>query len=489
MPSPSRFRVPATLSTAAQTPPTPALTPSASRLGWSGMGLAALCLAFFMVILDTTIVNVALPTIQTSLHGTVTSLQWVVDGFTLPLAGLLLAAGSVADRWGSRRIFRLGLLAFTVGSGFCALAPDIGLLVSSRLFQGVGAAMILPASLALIAGGIPDAGRRARALGIWAATAGIATAVGPLVGGTLVALAGWRAIFVVNLPVGVFAWWLSGRFLTETRTRRAPLDLPGQLLGASALALVTLALVEAGSWSWTSRQVLGLGLAGMVLGGVFVTVERRVRTPMLPRRLFQTPAFTIANVVGFALNFGIYGQVFVLSLYFQQIRGFTALDTGVALLPFAVMTVIGPVFVGRVVGRVGTRLPMVVGQVLAGGGSGVLALAGPHTSYGNLVWGLVALGMGMALTMPSMTAAAVQVAPQDIAGVASGLLNTARQIGGAIGVAVLGSLVAQHFMEGMHVGLTIVAGVFFAGAMTAARYATASHDAGPQALEDREDQA
>ena len=434
--------------------------------------LTTLSLAFFMVILDTTIVNVALPTIERSLGATVTGLQWVVDGFTLVFAALLLSAGALGDRWGSRRVFIWGLMIFTAGSGLAAGSPVITWLVGARLVQGLGAAMVLPASLALIAVGFPDPQHRARALGVWAAVAGIATALGPVVGGLLIAVAGWRAIFLVNLPIGVLGLLLARRSLTETPRHARPIDLPGQITATVGLVLVTLALVNAGSDGWASPQVIGTGLLGLGFGALFLVVERRTRVPILPAPLFARPTFSAANLVGGILNFGIYGQVFVLSLYFQHQRGLSALTTGLALLPFASMTMIGPVFVGRLVARVGPWRPMVLGQLLMAVGTIALALSHAETPYADLIGGLVALGVGMALTMPSMTAAAVQAAPVQYAGVASGMLNTARQIGGALGVAVLGSFLADsaRFMRGLHLGLALVAAVFLAGTWVAARY-------------------
>jgi DHA2 family methylenomycin A resistance protein-like MFS transporter len=432
-----------------------------------------LCVAFFMVILDTTIVNVALPAMGAGLHSTVTGLQWVVDGYTLVFAALLLAGGSACDRLGGRRVLAVGLAAFTAGSALCAFAPGLTLLVAARLLQGAGAAAVLPASLALIAAGFPGRRARARAIGVWAAVGGAATATGPVAGGLMVQLAGWRAIFLVNVPIGAAGLAMARRYLPETVRRPRPFDLPGQALAAGCLALVTFALVEAGSLGWASSLVLGCGALAVVLGAAFIVAERRAAFPMLPRQLLASPAFSAANAVGLILNFGIYGQVFVLSLYFQQARGDTALATGLALLPFAGMTVAGPAAVGRLTAKVGPRPPMVAGQLLAAAGSGVLALAGSSTSYGILAGGLACLGAGMALTMPSMTAAVVQATPAELAGVASGVLSTARQVGGAVGVAILGSLVAgpARLVTGMHAGLWIVAAAFAVGAAVALRHA------------------
>jgi DHA2 family methylenomycin A resistance protein-like MFS transporter len=440
--------------------------PSAAR------ALPTLCPALFMVILDTTIVNVALPAVGASLHSTVTGLQWVVDGYTLVFAALLLACGSACDRLGGRTVFVVGLATFTSGSALCAIAPSLSLLVGARLVQGMGAAMLLPASLAVLAASFPDPRAKARAIGIWAAVGGAAMAVGPVVGGALVDIAGWRSIFLVNLPTGAVALVMAFRHLAETPRRAKRFDLVGQSLAAAALALLTLALVEAGSLGWTSPIVLGPGGVALGLGVGFGLYESRAKNPMLPGRLLASPNFAASNVVGLVLNFGIYGQLFVLSLYFQRARGYSPLATGVALLPFALMTVAGPIAVGRLTARVGPRRPMIVGQLLAAAGSAVLAIAGAHSAYVWMVGGLVALGIGMALTMPSMTTAVVQSAPRELAGVASGVLNTARQVGGAIGVALLGSLVADRhqFVPGMHVGLVIVACAFAAGAWIAYRH-------------------
>ena len=452
--------------------------PNAGEDGGSSEALATarslvvLCAAFFMVILDTTIVNVALPSIGAGLRSPVTGLQWVVDAYTLVFAVLLLGAGWGCDRLGARRVFLVGLGAFTAGSGLCALAPGIHLLVGARVVQGAGAALVLPASLAVIASVFSDPKARARAIGVWAAVAGAATALGPVAGGLLVDLAGWRSIFLVNLPIGVAALAMGRRQLCETQRRPGGFDPGGQALAAGALALVTFGLIEAGSAGWASTVVIAAVGVGIALGGAFVALESRVAHPMLPTGLFHSPVFSAANVVGLVLNFGIYGQVFVLSLYFQRARGYSPLATGLALLPFAAMTVAGPVGVGRLTAKVGARLPMVAGQLFAAAGSALLAMAGAHTPYGSLAPGLVALGTGMALVMPSMTAAVVQAAPGGQAGVASGVLNTARQVGGAIGVALLGSLVAGagHLVSGMHLGLGVVAVVFALGALVAWRY-------------------
>src|SRR5579875_50476 len=376
------------------------------RRGASARGLlATLCVGFFMVILDTTIVNVAVPAIQAGLRGSVTDLQWVVNGYTLVLAALLLSAGSLCDRVGARPTFMVGLGAFGVGSALCAGATTLGLLIAARLLEGLGASLLLPAALALIAHSFPEPRERARAVGVWAAVGGAATALGPVVGGLLIQLVGWRSIFAVNVPIGVVGLFMAMRFLPHTSPQARRFDLLGQLLGIAALGLLTAALTEVGALGWRSAPIVAAVVLAVIASIGFIATERRAAAPMLPLGLFSSRTFSAATASGLLLNFGIYGQVFVLSLYFQHIRQLSAFATGVALLPFAGMTVFGPVLVGRLTARVGSRPPMVVGQALAALGTGVLAASEPHTGYLRLATGLVMLGSGFALTTPSLRAA------------------------------------------------------------------------------------
>lgn len=427
---------------------------------------AAVCLGFFAVILDTTIVNVALPAIGASFDTTVTSLQWVVNGYNIVFAALLLACGAMADRQGGKRAFTIGTAVFIVGSLGCGLAQDLPALLCARVVQGCGAALLMPASLALVAHIYPAPAARTKALAIWAACAGAATATGPVLGGLLVDTAGWRSIFLVNLPVGLIAIALLHGY-SETAVRKRGLDLWGQSLGIVLLAAVAYGITEAGPHGWTSAFTVVPLAVGIAAAVAFVATERRVASPLLPPGLLSHRGFSVPTGVGLLLNFGIYGQVFVLSLYFQQARHYSALMTGLMLLPFAGVTLVGPPMTGRLTTRFGTRPLMICGQFLAAAGSGALALAGLHTSYLLIAPGLFVLGLGMAATMPSMTVAVMQAAPREFAGIASGVLTAARQVGGVLGVALLGTLIADTvpFSSAMHRALTIVTCTFLIGAV------------------------
>lgn len=426
---------------------------------------AAVCLGFFAVILDTTIVNVALPAIGSSFHTTTTNLQWVVNGYNIVFAALLLTCGALSDRRGGKRAFGYGTAVFVAGSLACGFAPAFLVLVSGRVIQGLGAALLMPASLTLITHAYPEPAKRTRAIAAWAACAGAATATGPVLGGILVDWVGWRAIFLVNLPVGVVAISLLVRHAAETATTNRAVDLPGQILGIITLTALAFGLTESGPHGWTSPVTVGSLLAALIALALFIAVERRAASPMLPPGLFAHRSFSAANGVGLLLNFGIYGQVFVLSLYFQQLRHYSALATGLILLPFAGVTMVGPPVTGRLTARFGPRAVMIGGQVLAAAGTAILALAGPHTGYQQLVPGLFLLGLGFAATMPSLTAGVMLAAPKQYAGIASGVLNAARQVGGVLGVALLGSFIASmaHFTVGMHTALAIVTATFLTG--------------------------
>ncbi len=432
---------------------------------------AALCLGFFAVILDTTIVNVALPAIEGNLHGTVTDLQWVANGYTIALAALLLTCGTLSDRHGAKRAYGYGLSIFVFGSLACGLAPDLAILVAGRVVQGVGAALLMPASLALIIHAYPERAERTKAVAIWASFAGAGTAIGPVLGGFLVGTIGWRSIFFVNLPIGIVAISLLIANAIETPVVRRSVDVAGQMFGFAALGALAFALTEAGSYGWTSPLVAGSLGSAFLFGLALIVVERQASAPMLSPGLLRERTFMAASGVGFLLNFGIYGQVFVLSLYFQHVRHDSALTTGLLLLPFAAMTMLAPPLTGRLTNRFGPRIVMVFGQLLCAAGTAVLAVSSPDTDYLFLAPGLVGLGLGMAATMPSLTAAAILAAPRKYAGIASGVLNASRQVGGVLGVALLGTLVADptSFMAGMHIALTLVSAAFVMGAALASR--------------------
>jgi DHA2 family methylenomycin A resistance protein-like MFS transporter len=438
---------------------------SAGRQRTLTPSLVIVCLGYFLVIVDATAVNVALPSIGRELQGGVSGLQWVVDAYTLSFAGLLLAGGALAERAGGRRVFAAGLALFAAASAACGLAPSLALLVAARLIQGAGAALLVPSSLVLLQAAYPTRQARARAFGSWGAIAGIGAAGGPIIGGLLVSAWSWRAVFFLNLPFALAALALTPAFVPEPARRRRAVDLAGQLLGVAALALLAGALVEAGRAGWTAPAVLaGFALAAGA-GTGFAVAEHRGSDPMLPLGLLRRPAFRAGTLVGLLINLGFYGQLFVMSLYFQNIRGYSAAQTGLALLPQAALITVASALSGRLMARTGPRIPMLAGLLLGAAGLSGTAAVGAATPYGWLVLPMVAVGFGMAMTMPAATASVMEAAPASRGGVASGVVNAARQTGALLGVALLGTLLhpGAAFLAGLHIGLLIAGAAFLAG--------------------------
>jgi DHA2 family methylenomycin A resistance protein-like MFS transporter len=322
---------------------------------------------------------------------------------------------------------------------------------------------MVPTSLTLLSHAFPDAQARARAIGVWGGVAGIGAATGPVLGGFLVSALTWRSVFLVNVPVGALAFLLTWRFVTAIPQQpRRGLDLAAQITGIVALATLTLALIEGGSWGWSSLPIFA-SLAIFVLTTLaFIIIERRVSEPMLPPALFSIPTFSAANTVGLLLNFGFYGQLFCISLFFQQIRGFSPFIAGLALLPEAGVVPLSSWLSGRVTGRTGPRLPMIIGLILGSAGFFALALVDARTNYTLIAIILIAAGFGMSFTMPAMTAAVIGSAPRERSGIAAALLNAGRQVGSVLGVALLGSLVSKEstFVSGLHIALLISGAAF-----------------------------
>lgn len=346
----------------------------------------------------------------------------------------------------------------------------MAVLVGARLVQGVGAAMLVPSSLSLLRASYEQPSERARAVGVWGATAGTGAASGPVLGGLLVASISWRAVFVVNVPVGVAALLLARRHLPDAGERAGQgLDPPGQALGIVALTLVTFGLIEGGAAGWGSPLALIPLIAFVPAIVAFLLVERGVRQPMMPLSLFSSREFSGASFVGLAINLGFYGQLFAIVLYFRHVRSYSALEAGLALLPEGVFVAVASSVSGRITARVGPRLPMICGTALGALGFAGLIAAGHSTSYALLVPALVAAGFGMALTMPAATAAVIESAPASRSGIASGVLNAGRQAGGAIGVALLGTLIASgSFVPGLHVAMACLAAAFAMAAVVSA---------------------
>jgi EmrB/QacA subfamily drug resistance transporter len=402
--------------------------------------LAVVCAATAVLLLDVTVVNVALPAIEADLGATFSELQWVVDAYALTLAGVLLAVGALADRLGRRRAFVAGLGLFTLASLACAAAPSAPALDVARGVQGVGAAAMFATSLALLADTFSPA-RRGRALGIWGATSGAAIAAGPLVGGALVDALGWEAIFLLNLPIGLALGWAALARVPESRDPAAP---PPDWVGAVAFTLAAflaiLALIRGNAEGWGSTPIVGaLVASGLLLAG-FVWWELRARNPMLDPRLFRIPAFTGTAVVAFAQSVAIYPMFLFLAIYFQELLGYGPFDTGLRVLPITLaLFALAPIS-GRLTGRVSLRALLVAGLVLVGAGLLLMRGVTVESDWTRLVAGFVVGGAGIGVISPALAAAMVGVLPVERAGLASGINNTFRQVGIAAGIAGLGAI-------------------------------------------------
>ncbi|MGH3425080.1 MAG: MFS transporter, partial [Nocardioidaceae bacterium] len=430
--------------------------------------LAVMCVGYFLVLLDVTIVNVALPRIGAGLGTQVGGLQWVVDGYAITLASLLLAGGSVGDVRGHKRVVLVGLAVFAIASLGCALAPGITVLIVARVLQGVGAALLLPGTLAIISHAFPEGREQARAIGVWAGVGGSALPAGPVLGGALVQGIGWRAVFFVNVPIALVAGAVVLRVVRESRepaARRA--DPAGIALGGLALAATTFAFIR--SADGVDVVVAGAAATAVVLVPAFGVVERYRSEPMLPLELFGRPGFSSANAVAGAMNLGTLGLLFVLTLYLQTVQGRDPLAAGVALLPlFVPLGVLAPL-AGRVTARVGPRPPMVAGLTCAAVGAALLVRLRPDSAYATVLPAMLLWGIGMGLLTPAVVSAAIRSVPPDRAGLASGVNNTARQAGGAIGIAAYGALAGSPSSPG-----TFTSGLHLAGIATAVLWVAAA---------------
>ncbi|SDN76958.1 MFS transporter, DHA2 family, methylenomycin A resistance protein [Actinacidiphila guanduensis] len=422
--------------------------------GSPALALVAALLGFFVVSLDASIVSVALPAIGGELHGGLTALQWVVDGYTLALAALMLSTGALSDRVGAGRAFCGGVVLFTAASAACGLAPGLAVLVGARVVQGAAAAVVLPSSLALVRQAFPDAAGRGRAISLWAAGGSVAVALGPVAGGALTSAWSWRGIFFVNLPVGAVALLLAARTGRSPR-RRTPLDLPGQATAVVALAALTYAVIEGGRAGLLAGAVAAVAFAG------FLRIESRHPHPVVPLGLFGERALTVSLAAGAAVSFAFFGAFFALSLYFQQVRGESALTTGLLFLPMTMLISSVNVISGKAADRYGPRAPMAVGQAVAAGGLLLLLTAGAGTPSVLVALAMIPFGAGAAFAVPALTAAAMGAVAAERAGMAAGLLNACRQVAAGLSVAVFGSLVSGtphgFRLAGLHEGFAAAA--------------------------------
>ena len=407
--------------------------------------LAICCLSLFIVGLDATIVNVALPSIGRELHSSVSGLQWTIDAYSLVLASLLMLSGSTADRVGRRRTFQAGLAVFTLGSLLCSVAPGLGWLVAFRMLQAVGGSMLNPVAMSIITNTFTEPAERARAIGVWGGVFGLSMAMGPVLGGVLVDAVDWRGVFWVNIPVGIAALVLTALFVPESKAPRPRrLDPVGQLLVIVLLGSLTYAVIEGPTYGWGSARILSFLAAAAIALAVFLVYEPRHPEPLVDLRFFRSLPFSGATVTAVTAMAGLGGFLFLNTLYLQEVRGYRPLAAGLFLLPMAAaMAVCAPV-AGRMVARRGTRVPLLVaGAGLMAAGVLLTALTA-STSAGYLVLSYLVFGIGMGMVNAPITNSAVSGMPREQAGVAAGIASASRQVGQVLGVAVMGSVLTAN---------------------------------------------
>jgi DHA2 family methylenomycin A resistance protein-like MFS transporter len=424
--------------------------------------LAAAVLGFFVITLDAVVVNVALPSIRRDLGGGITGLQWVVDGYTLMFAALLLSAGALTDRVGARRAFGAGLAVFVVASVACGLTPSMSALVVARFVQGAAAAVMMPSSMALIGQAYSDPVQRARAVAVWAMGGAVASSSGPVVGG-LLTLVSWQLIFFINLPVGAVALILLSR-AERSPQRAVPFDWVGQVTAVLAMGGLTYGAIEAGAAGFTAPRVVIAFAMAVVALAAFVASQARGAHPMVPLDLFRSRNVSVAVAVGFAFIVGYYGLPFVMSLYLQQLRGLSSLATGVAFLPMMLIGAVLTPFSARIAERLGARVLVITGLILMTAGLVILGVVPSSTPVWVLAVLMVLVGLAGPLVMPPVTAVLLNSVLGHRTGAASGVFNTSRQVGGALAVAVFGALLTQPagFMPGLRTSLLLAAGVALA---------------------------
>jgi len=442
------------------------------RPGWT---FAIVSLALFMVVLDNLVVTTALPSIRADLGATIQSLEWTVNAYTLSYAVLLLTGAALGDRFGRRRMFLVGLALFTGASAAAALAPSTSALIAARAIQGIGAAIVTPLTLTLLADVFP-ADKRGLALGAWSGVSGLGVAFGPLVGGAVVDGISWHWIFWINVPIGAALLPLAARRLAESHGPSRSLDLAGLGLASTGLLGIVYGIVRGAELGWTSTPVLGSLIAGALLVAAFLAWEARAPHPMLPLRFFRSRGFAAVNGVSLAMYFGVFGSIFLLAQFFQVTQGYSPLEAGLRTLPWTIM----PMFVAPIAGmlsdRIGSRPLMAAGLTLQAGAIAWLAsVSSPTVPYGDLVIPFIMAGTGMALVFaPAANAVLGAVRPEE-AGQASGATNAIRELGGVLGVAVLASVFATHgsyaspaaYTDGMTSAIWVGAAVLAAGALVA----------------------
>ncbi|HEY4421456.1 MAG TPA: MFS transporter [Pseudonocardia sp.] len=446
--------------------------------------LVICCMGLFIVGLDNTIVNLALPSIGHELRASVSSLQWVIDAYTVVLASLLMLAGSTGDRIGRKRVFQTGLILFALGSLLCSIAPGIGLLIVFRMMQAVGGSMLNPVAMSIISNTFTERRERAKAIGVWGSVVGLSWALGPLLGGVLVDSIGWRSVFWINVPIGVAAVLLVARFVPESRAAKPrPLDPIGQLLVIALLATLTYAIIEAPGLGVTSPWIIGCVVVAVASAVAFVRYEQHTATPLLDMRFFASAPFSGATLIAVGSFAVMAGFLFLNALYLQEVRGLSPLHAGLLTLPMAFMTAVLAPVSGRIVGTHGPRIPLAVGGLAIAAGSFMLSLISAQSSVPEVVAAYTVFGIGFGFINAPITNAAVSGMPDSRAGVAAAVASTSRQVGATLGVAVLGSVVTARivgpvstgFVSAAHLGWLIMTGtgvaLFVIGLVTTGRWA------------------
>ena len=433
-------------------------------------GLYAICFGFFLVLLDTTALNVAAASMERDFGSTISGLQWVVNSYTIVFASLVLTAGAVGDRFGAKRLYQIGLALFTSMSLLCAMAPNVATLIGLRMIQGVGAAAMLPASLALLRHAFPDARARASAVAFWASIVSLGFAAGPALGGALTFYFGWRSIFLINVPAGVVALLLIRFFVNETAVTKARrVDWVGQGAAVLSLSALTYALIEAGRLGWTAPRILtAFGLAAL-LAIVLAVVDRRSPSPVLPRHLFANRSFSACVAAAVVMGFGMYGTLFIESIRLQNALHLSALATGLMILPFTGAPTITTRAIDRLAAGMHFKPRLVIGHVIAVAGAAAMTASLGRNGYAVAEIGLALLGVALGFITPAMTTGVLASSPAETAGVASGILNSGRQVGASIGVALMGTLVQTLGDRGLIASFAIMLLLFLAMIAVSAR--------------------
>ncbi|MCC2507988.1 MFS transporter [Bacillus cereus] len=415
--------------------------------------LVSLAMGFIMATLDVTVVNVAVADIQEKLQISLSSTTWIVDGYMLFFASLLLAGGSLANRYGAKNIYLIGLTIFVIASVLCALAPTGTILIVARSIQGVGAALFMPSSLSLLAISYPDANKRAKMFGIWSAIVSISSGLGPFVGGVLVNTFGWRSIFLINIPIGIIGLLMAYFIVSSSPGKKGNLNIFNHILGIITLAGLSFTLIEGPSLGWSSSSIIIALIVTIVTATLFISIERRVKDPIIPMKLFNNSSFSSANLVGFLINFALFGGIFMFGLFLQKAKGASPFIAGVELLPIMAVFVIGNLLFARLTTRLGVKIPMLVSITIAGIGSLLLMFSVSSAPYWILavIYAIANLGVGVAV--PAMTATVMQAAGKEHANIAGATLNANRQVGALVGVAIMG--VVLHEAHSWYNGATI----------------------------------